>query len=168
MKARAAFLQAVLLVLYFAYGSNLDWAQMQRRCPDAQFRCVAKLPDHRLIFPRTSDRWQGGGVASVTPDSGQVVWGVVYEITPADLDSLDGFEGCQPGASDNNYNRETIRVYDRGRMKKPLDVQVYRAVPQGQHFAPSAAYMKALLDGADHWKLPELYIEDLKRIETAR
>src|SRR5207247_4630457 len=35
------------LTLYFAYDSNMDWAQMKERCPFAKFVCRAKLPSHR-------------------------------------------------------------------------------------------------------------------------
>lgn len=49
---------------YFAYGSNLDWHQMKKRCPYARFRCVAKLPNHRLAFTRKS-RTRGCGVSDV-------------------------------------------------------------------------------------------------------
>ena len=39
-------------MIYFAYGSNLDFVQMRSRCPSAQFVAVAKLPDHQLAFTR--------------------------------------------------------------------------------------------------------------------
>ncbi len=166
MKRWTWIFQGVLAVLYFAYGSNMNWTQMRSRCPDARQKCVAKLPEHQLAFTRTSERWQGGGVADVVPDSGKVVWGVVYEISQADLDSLDAIEGYRgPGAA-NDYTREKVTVLDRGRASKPLDVWIYKAVPQGRHFAPSAAYRDTILAGARHWKLPELYIEDLENVKV--
>ena len=158
-------LQGALVVLYFAYGSNMSWTQMRQRCPAARFKCVAALRDHRLAFTRTSERWKGG-VADVLPDSGKVVWGVVYEVSQADLDSLDGYEGFQEGRAANDYTRGKIGVLDRGRTPRPLEAWIYRAVPQGKHFAPSAAYRDTILAGARHWKLPELYVEDLERIEV--
>jgi hypothetical protein len=41
-------------MFYFAYGSNLNWAQMWGRCPSASFMEVASLPNHRLAFTRYS------------------------------------------------------------------------------------------------------------------
>ncbi len=35
---------------YFAFGSNMDVAQMARRCPGAQAMGRATLTDHRLVF----------------------------------------------------------------------------------------------------------------------
>jgi gamma-glutamylcyclotransferase (GGCT)/AIG2-like uncharacterized protein YtfP len=160
--------QVTLAVLYFAYGSNMSWTQMQHRCPGARFKCVAKLADHKLAFTRTSERWQGGGVADVAPDSGKAVWGVVYEVTPADLDSLDRWEGYVEGRAANEYTRGKVTILDRGRASKPLEAWIYRAVPQGPHFAPGAAYRDTLVAGAKHWKLPELYVEDLEAIPVAK
>src|SRR5437762_294637 len=60
-------------MLYFAYGSNLDWAQMKQRCPLAKFVCRAKLPAHRLAFTLKSAR-RDCGVADVLPDQAKDVW----------------------------------------------------------------------------------------------
>jgi hypothetical protein len=53
-------------MLCFAYGSNMDLAQMRERCPSTRFAFIAKLPDHRLVFPRKS-KCRCCGVASVKP-----------------------------------------------------------------------------------------------------
>ena len=37
-------------VYYIAYGSNLNIAQMDERCPGAQPVCTAKLEDYELVF----------------------------------------------------------------------------------------------------------------------
>jgi len=79
-------------VLYFAYGSNLDFAQMKGRCPSARSVGVAKLPGRRLAFTR----WSGGrkgAVADAVADPAGEVWGVVFEITAEDLEMLDRCEG---------------------------------------------------------------------------
>src|SRR5512138_3517065 len=98
------------LVPYFAYGSNLDFAQMKGRCPSASFVGKAILPDHRLVFPRGSRKM--GGVAGVAPAKGKEVWGVVYTITESDLSLLDDIEGFDTERSKalNAYNRKIITV----------------------------------------------------------
>ena len=70
--------------MYFAYGSNLDWAQMKHRCPSAKFVCRAKLPTHRLAFT-IKDAERDCGVADVLPDQTKLAWGVVYELTDNEL-----------------------------------------------------------------------------------
>jgi hypothetical protein len=87
-------------VLYFAYGSNLDFDQMKSRCPSARFAGVAKLPGRRLAFTRWSES-RKGAVADAVADPASEVWGAVYEITAEDLGKLDGHEGFTPGGSRN-------------------------------------------------------------------
>jgi hypothetical protein len=77
-----------MLMFYFAYGSNMDWAQMKERCPCAKFVCGAKLPSHRLAFTRMSVR-RGCGVADILRDETQDVWGVVSELPENELKNLD-------------------------------------------------------------------------------
>ncbi|MFI5246539.1 MAG: gamma-glutamylcyclotransferase family protein, partial [Gemmatimonadales bacterium] len=52
------------MVLYFAYGSNLDEAQMRERCPAAERVARATLRGHVLTFGGFSHKWNGA-VASV-------------------------------------------------------------------------------------------------------
>ena len=70
-------------MLYFAYGSNMDWDQMRTRCPSAAFVGIARLPDHRLAFTRFS-KTRKCGVADVVPAKGQSVWGAVFSIDERD------------------------------------------------------------------------------------
>lgn len=92
--------------LYFAYGSNLDEAQMLSRCPSARVVGRAVLHDFGLTFQGASQRW-GGAVANVVCAPGLHVPGVLYEITAADLARLDQFEGHP-----NVYRRSTMVVVD--------------------------------------------------------
>jgi len=78
--------------LYFAYGSNLDEAQMRERCPGAAPLGVATLPNHELAFGGFSHRWDGA-VASVRRARGRQVQGLLYRLPPEDLGALDRFEG---------------------------------------------------------------------------
>lgn len=79
-------------VLYFAYGSNLDDAQMRERCADARVVGLVKLPNYALVFGGFSHRW-GGAVASVVRARGACVQGLLYELGNVDLRALDRFEG---------------------------------------------------------------------------
>ena len=79
-------------VLYFAYGSNLDDAQMRERCADARVLGRATLPNYALVFGGFSHRW-GGAVASVVRAKGACVEGLLYELGNVDLRALDRFEG---------------------------------------------------------------------------
>ncbi|KAK6501484.1 hypothetical protein TWF481_009322 [Arthrobotrys musiformis] len=71
---------------YFAYGSNLWLDQMSRRCPSSVFTSVARLPNYRWII---SER----GYANIVRSPGDEVWGMLYDLPPADEASLDRYEG---------------------------------------------------------------------------
>jgi len=152
---------------YFAYGSNLDSAQMKERCPSARFVCVAKLPDHRLAFTRKS-KDRGCGVADVIPLANAEVWGAVFQIDEREIGSLDGSEGYSPNRAParNSYNREERHVFSDGDSNKPLVTWIYIAQRQENPPLPSAAYKKLIVEGAKFWHLPPHYIAELEKIET--
>jgi gamma-glutamylcyclotransferase (GGCT)/AIG2-like uncharacterized protein YtfP len=147
---------------YFAYGSNLDPVQMSQRCPGSRVIGCARLLDHRLVFPRPYEAWDRAGVAGIEPAPGHVVEGVAYELTDADLATLDEYEGIEEG----EYRRQRVVIelfHGAGR----LDVWTYYATPQGDgHWPPSRRYLDALLRGARHHGMTDAYIRTLEAIPT--
>ena len=154
-------------MLYFAYGSNMDWRQMRKRCPSAQFLSVALLRDHRLAFTRFS-RSRECGVADAVAEEGAEVWGVVYQIAETEIGILDKCEGFQPGRErgENDYVREERRVYRDGDEKQPLLVHIYFAKRQPDPPLPDKEYKTLVLKGAEYWHLPPTYVDELRRIEV--
>jgi hypothetical protein len=162
-------------MLYFAYGSNMQWGRINKRCPSAKFVCRALLPDYRLAFPRYSQNnkcW----TASVGRADGVHVWGVVYEIDDRDIMSLNQQEGYRPNRANNKNAHVPIRchVFDEGVKDKPLEVMTYITNAEGNppsesrtRKTPNCEYRNRLIDGAKHWRLPETYIGQLEAIEPA-
>ncbi|MAF49952.1 MAG: gamma-glutamylcyclotransferase family protein [Rhodospirillales bacterium] len=146
---------------YFAYGSNMDPAQIRRRCPSARFVDIAYLADHRLAFTRRSGR-RRSGVADVERCAGETVWGIVYRLLSVrDIEVLDAAEGFEPGRRRaQRYVRET-RIVGLGRARpttaRPVAVNIYIARRQKNPPPPTAAYIAQLARGAAHWGLPEDY-----------
>ena len=73
---------------YFAYGSNLNVAQMAQRCPGAKLLGRIKLPGWKLVFR---------GVADAIQEPGAFCYGGVWRITPEDEAALDTYEGVRHG-----------------------------------------------------------------------
>jgi gamma-glutamylcyclotransferase len=153
-------------MLYFAYGSNMNWRQMQDRCPSARFFGVALLPDHKLAFTRESIR-RGCGVADILPTQGQKVWGVVYEINASDIAKLDTSEGYKPGRSKNSYFRRECVVLLDGNVQQPLTIFTYFADPMSNPPLPNIDYKNLILSGARRWQLPEAYVRELEAIDVS-
>jgi gamma-glutamylcyclotransferase len=152
-------------MLYFAYGSNMDWDQMRERCPSARFVGVALLPDYELAFTRKSVK-RGCGVADAVPKRGSAVWGVVYEIGDLDLGKLDTCEGYRPGREKNSYYRRECLLLLDGNGERPLTASTYFGDPQPNPPPPNAEYKNLLLSGARRWRLPKAYIRQLEAIEV--
>jgi gamma-glutamylcyclotransferase (GGCT)/AIG2-like uncharacterized protein YtfP len=154
-------------MLYFAYGSNMDWAQMKERCPCAKFVCRAKLPSHRLAFTLRSCS-RRCGVADILRDETKDVWGVVYELPENELENLDKDEDFNPGRpyGQNKYSRENCYVWREGDAKRPLLVSLYRGHPQPNPPLPDCDYKNLIVEGAKQWQLPADYIQELESIQT--
>jgi hypothetical protein len=154
-------------MLYFAYGSNLDWAQMRSRCPSAQFIAIASLPDYGLAFPRFSMN-RRCDVASIITAAGELVWGAVYRVDEIGRCALDAAEGFRPDRNParNSYQRVDITVLKDGDAAALLGVFTYIAQPQHNFVpcGPSAAYRALLLGGARYWGLPAEYLRSMERV----
>jgi gamma-glutamylcyclotransferase len=85
--------------LYFAYGSNLRFDQMARRCPESRYLGIAWLHGYR---------WQINqrGYANVIPSPNDVVAGLCYLLRAEDEASLDIIEGVAIGS----YEKEFLDV----------------------------------------------------------
>ena len=69
---------------YFSYGMNTNLNSMAMRCPGAKSLGAAVLPHYAFEFK---------SFATVVPDMNNEVHGVLWEISDADLESLDRLEG---------------------------------------------------------------------------
>ena len=154
-------------MLYFAYGSNLDWDQMRERCTSPVFLFKAQLPGgYRLAFTRYSTK-RRCGVSDVVEDPQGTVWGVVYEFGDDDLARLDRSEGYREGRSANSYWRRSITVVKDGLPGHEFDVESYFAEQQPDTPRPSQDYVDHIIRGAIYWELPADYIAGLTKIPTA-
>lgn len=145
-------------ISYFAYGSNLDPEQMQRRCPGHRVIGAGFLPGHRLKFQGQGEDW-GGAVATVVPDTRDTVWGVVFELSEEDLRRLDEYEGCRGDADPTGlYVRRDfdVRLADGGAVR--ATAYVMRRRLEGK---PSKMYLDAITRGARSHGLPTDYVDRL-------
>ncbi len=122
----------------FVFGSNLDLAQLRRRCPSAKVVGVASLPNFALTFAGHSDGW-GGAVATIVRQRGAAVEGIVARISLADLAMLDRYEGV-PFV----YTRKrlTVTVADA-----PVQAHVYRMPDDAPSGVPSLRYVTQIARG---------------------
>jgi gamma-glutamylcyclotransferase (GGCT)/AIG2-like uncharacterized protein YtfP len=122
------------MLLYFAYGSNMDPRHMHQRVPGARPIGPGKLSGFRLAFNVYSTEWEGGA-ANLELDPDAHVWGVLWEVPEDEADGLDAYEGHP-----TFFRREdvvvdgpvgaaiawTYRVAHQDGFVRPTDVYVHR------------------------------------------
>lgn len=125
-----------MTLYYFAFGSNLDPEQMERRCPDAEPLDRAYLDDHALAFGGHSPHWEGSP-ATVIQEKNHVVPGLLYELPYRELRVLDHFEGHPV-----RYERreKTVRTEDGDER----EAFVYVKDLDGNFGTPPEAYLRVL------------------------
>lgn len=143
--------------LYFAYGSNLHWPQMRRRCPSSRVVGRATLADHRLGFPVISQGDWHGGVAGIHAAAGEAVEGVVYDVSDDDLITLDRYEAVAEGL----YRRAivTVSLVDGGSAKV---LTYYANGDDPAAHPPSRRYLDTIIEGARHHGLTAAYLKILQ------
>ena len=127
---------------YFAFGSNMDAAQMATRCPGATSEGPAYLDDHELVF-RGPSKKRGGGVLSVDSQPGGVVEGILYKVDAHHLQALDRFEGAPEW-----YVRQRVEVRLRDGTRRPATL--YRLPVDVQRMKPTEAYLRQVLRACHH------------------
>lgn len=134
--------------LHFAYGSNMDADQMDKRCVDHVFVGPARLDEYRFFITAR-------GYATVVPAVGGVVRGVLWRLSGDDERALDRYEGVAQGL----YTRMRLSVtrVDNSR----VEALVYVATSR-EPGTPKKGYLEQIVASAIARGLPREYIDQLK------
>jgi gamma-glutamylcyclotransferase len=142
-------------MLYFAYGSNMNRAQMKERCPGSRFLKSARLDGHRFVYDGYSVA-RNGPVANIVPSGVDHVLGALYEITQKDKLDLDAHEGYP-----RDYHRKLVEVRDEeGHVYRPW---TYFRTGRGLG-KPHPDYERIVLQGAADCRLPDDYVDRFLRV----
>ena len=140
-------------VWHFAYGSNMNRAQMLSRTGKILEEHNASLPNFEVRFNK---KVRGGTAgANIQPSPGNTVHGVLYKIEEGAMRSLDRYEGVP-----DHYRRIEVQVTPEG--GQPVPAQIYIASKVEKGLRPSPSYLQSMLDGAGEHNLPASYIGELK------
>lgn len=123
--------------LYIAYGSNMNVAQMKRRCRTAVAVAVGEIKDYRLRFYGRYD----SAVATIEKEKGGSVPVLVWKICPYDEKSLDIYEGYP-----HLYRKETIDVEVNDKQYSGM-VYIMNENPTFSYNHPSPYYVRTIAEG---------------------
>ncbi|KAH9484460.1 hypothetical protein JR316_0003942 [Psilocybe cubensis] len=143
--------------VYFGYGSNLWLDQMKRRCPESKYVGVGSLKNWKWII---NER----GYGNIIPSAGDIVYGLMYELTARDEHDLDLYEG-------ETYQKQIIPVDFTGTRDNPtkevVRALVYIDVERKGASSPRKEYIYRMNMGiADALKegIPAEYIDKYLRL----
>lgn len=141
----------------YAYGSNLDQAYLNEHCPSAKFVMKAYLPNYEVQFRFWSKR-RNAGISTIIPLPGELVHGVIYDISESDITTLDELESVPEGL----YQRNTFLLMGEDCKWHKADAY-YVTKPEGP-FPPSIEYLKTMIKGAKNHEIDPNYIKELEEL----
>ena len=143
--------------LYFGYGSNLWLDQMARRCPESKFVGLGILRGWKWFI-------NNRGYANIIPSSEDLVYGLVYKISPSDEASLDRYEHVPA-----HYIKETMGIEVQlgddggGSLTQGLVYIDEKRVEEGNPWEEYIHRMNMGLKDAAAKGLPKWYVEKYVR-----
>lgn len=147
-------------MLCFAYGSNMCTGRLRQRVPSAVPVRVARLLNHSLRFHKRSDKDGSGKCdAFFTGEPADVVWGVVFDIDPAEKPDLDRHEGLGHG-----YVERLIAVIDLDGGMHPVFMYAAGAGHIDPALRPYSWYRRLVVEGARQHALPPDYIARIEAV----
>jgi len=133
----------MIMINYFAYGSNLHRIQMKRRCPNCRFIKKIILKNYSLTFRSKY------GAADIEKKIGKKVYGALYIISKAAEKRLDVYE---------EYPFLYKKMYFKYQNKK---VMTYFMVKKSKLVPPTVKYLNVIKQGYKDCKL------SMKSLNTA-
>ena len=141
-------------MLYFAYGSNLNWFQMKKeRCPGSKYIQSYTLKNYKLIFSHRNPNNKYGH-ANIEKNKNFSVPGAIWNLTKSNEQTLDDYESV-------NYNPPYYyKEYFNWKGKKVL-IYIQKIYTKRK---PSSSYLHTIIEGYRDCNLNMKYLK--KRISN--
>lgn len=127
-------------IYMFSYGMNTNLVQMALRCNQPYLLGVGTLYKYQFNFRYHAD-------IHYTGNANDVVHGVVWELDPDDLDTIDALEGFP-----NYYTRELVEVDVHRYM--PVKAWAYEMREKGPLRFPDMRYQDCVMEGYQQNGIP--------------
>ena len=143
-------------VVYFAYGSNMDFRRLEDREVSFELIGLGILEDYTLKFNKIASKRSGVGYANIIKLKGSRVEGLLFSI--ANIEKLDRFEGFP-----THYKKEILKIQHSNSF---VDATVYVAAADlvSDDLKPERVYLNRLLAAKEF--LSENYFDFLQSTKT--
>ena len=129
--------------LYVAYGSNINTAQMNRRCPDAKKIEVGTVQNMQLVFNK---------VATLHSVPGEQTPALVWQLSDEDEKKLDVYEGFP-----HKYHKEQVEVEINGEIFHGM---AYIMNDKTNMQEPTQEYFNRIADGYAEHGIDLIHLEE--------
>jgi hypothetical protein len=136
----------------------MDPEQMLQRAPHSPMAGTGWLHGWRLTFGGEDIGWEGA-LATLVEDVASSVFVVLYDVTPADEQNMDRWEGSELGLHKKircRINRESSDT-----TTEPVLAWLY-VVDAWEGGLPSARYLGVMSDAAEVAGAPADYVHDIR------
>ena len=159
------------MINYFAYGSNMDEEDFEKRCNKKgwrmvkfQNRRVAKLNGYKLTFNYYSPS-RKAGAANIMESKKDCAYGLLIEIEESNLETIRKKEGYP-----NYYDEISVDVetFDGTPSQDVKTYKVVKSREEHNHQPPTEEYMQLIIKNAKKYGFPKEYIEYLESFPTKK
>jgi cation transport regulator ChaC len=164
------------MIQYFAYGSNMDEEDFEKRCREKGWRTVnfkncraAKLDGYKLTFNYYSASHWKAGAANIMESRRGCVYGLLFDIEEDELETIRKKEGYSQDCSNCYYNEVCVDVgllSDRKVVKSVKTYKVSKCREETDHQPPTREYMNLIIKNAGKYGFPSEYIKYLESFST--
>jgi hypothetical protein len=141
------------MTFYAAYGTNMDPALMSERCPHSPLETTGWLTGWRLTFGGEEHGWDGA-LPTIVEDPLEQVFVAIYDVSPKDEGTLDGWELADSGL----YRKTRVRV---ATLTGTVATWTY-VLDAFEGGLPSASLIGVLADAAEAADAPVDYVAALR------
>ena len=150
-------------ILYFGYGSNLDWDDWYDYCERTGHNPfglvdlgIAFLPDHRMVWHYHSKSREGGAADVVAGDIGEVVPGALFRLEGDAAEAMEEKEGAP-----NYYCKKKVVVLTAdGKQVEAITYVVNEKKIKDSFIHPKTEYADLIRKGLSIRGLPTKMLDD--------
>jgi hypothetical protein len=142
----------------FVYGPDSLQARIYDRVGPSEVVGGAMLDGWALEFNKPNMKNKDEGLANIVEAGGRQVFGVVYDLTPKQLETLDGYFG--------GYTRKGVEVTLTGEKPEKRSAATWLARRVKAGLRPSKSTLELTTKGAKENAAPETFLDELKKVEA--